>query len=135
MAWSARPDELLADMQQTYGMDVTALSDELDGNDTTPGVVRLATLCAQLPRDSRLARATSPALAWTDETYLLARCEYLLRCIQWMLSEDGAKGTNRPVPIVTPAQVALDTAQAEATDFGFIDSILSDVKGGGAHGG
>jgi hypothetical protein len=51
-----------------------------------------------------------------------------------MLSEDGAKGTNRPQPIATPAQVALDTAQAEATDFAYIDSMLGDVTGGGSHG-
>ena len=79
-------------------------------------------------------RATDSALEWSDEAYLLARCEFLLRCIQWMLSEDGAKGANRPVPLATPAQVALDTAQAEATDFSFIDSILGDVTGGDAHG-
>lgn len=79
-------------------------------------------------------RATDPALEWSDEAYLLARCEFLLRCIQWMLSEDGAKGTNRPRPIATPAQVALDTTQAEATDFRLIDSILGDVTGGDSHG-
>ena len=121
-------------MQQTYGVDVTRFGEELDGDGTTHDVERLATLCAQLPRDSRLARATRPELSWSDESYLLARCEYLLRCIQWMLSEDGARGTNRPQPIATPAQVALDTARAEATDFAYIDSILGDVTGGGPHG-
>lgn len=114
-------------MQQTYGVDVSSFEEELGGGDTTRTIERLATLCAQLPRDSRLARATRPELSWTDEAYLLARCEFLLRCIQWMLSEDGAKGTNKPVPLSTPAQVALDTAQAEATDFAYIDAVLNNI--------
>lgn len=79
-------------------------------------------------------RAKSPALEWSDETYLLSRCEYLLRCIQWMLSEDGAKGTNRPQPMPTPVQVDADTRAAEATDFAYIDSVLGLIPGGDTHG-
>ena len=124
----------MADFQQTYGIDLTLWWEGLEGAEDFDGAARLATLCAQLPRQSRVARTESPALEWSDEAYLLARCEFLLRCIQWMLSEDGAKGTNKPAPLSTPAQVALDTAQAEATDFAYIDSILRDVTGGDAHG-
>lgn len=77
-------------------------------------------------------RAWSPALEWSDETYLLARVEYLLRCVQWMLSEDGARGTNRPRPLATPAQAARDAELAAATDFDFIDRILGGTTKGGA---
>ncbi len=124
----------MADFQQFYNLDLLAFTRELEGSDTTHGVERLSTLCAQLPRESRLMRATSPALEWSDETYLLARCEYLLRCIQWMLSEDGAKGTNRPQPMPTPAQVAEDTRAAEATDFAYIDAMLRGITGGEQNG-
>ena len=117
----------MADFQQTYGLDLTLWRQELEGAEDFDDDARLATLCAQLPRQSRVARAESPALEWSDEAYLLARCEFLLRCIQWMLSEDGAKGTNTPVPLSTPAQVALDTAQAEATDFAYIDAVLNNI--------
>jgi hypothetical protein len=120
----------VADFQQFYNLDVLALAQELEGDETTATIERLATLCAQLPRESRLMRATSPALEWSDETYLLSRCEYLLRCIQWMLSEDGAKGANRPQPMPTPVQVAEDTRAAEATDFAYIDAMLRGVTGG-----
>ena len=124
----------MADFQQFYNLDVLAFARELGGGETTATIERLATLCAQLPRESRLMRATSPALEWSDETYLLARCEYLLRCIQWMLSEDGAKGTNRPQPMPTPAQVDADTRAAEATDFAYIDSVLRGITGGEQNG-
>ena len=130
----------MADFQQYYNLDLLDARVELEDGQrspeeaTSPQVDRLATLCAQLPRESRIMRAKSPALEWSDETYLLSRCEYLLRCIQWMLSEDGAKGTNRPQPMPTPVQVDADTRAAEATDFAYIDSVLGPIPGGDTHG-
>lgn len=70
-------------------------------------------------------RALSPALEWSDEAYILARVEHAIRHLAWMLSEDGAKGANRPQPMATPAQVSADTARAEATDFDYIDAVLA----------
>ena len=84
-------------------------------------------------------RAISPALAWSDETYLLARCEYILRVIAWMFSEDGSKGIKRPEPMKTPAEIAAHDEELEnAVDFDasgdFLRSILPaqipDEKGG-----
>lgn len=74
-------------------------------------------------------RAISPALAWSDETYLLARCDYILRTIAWMFSEDGSKGINRPQPMRTPAEIAESRETLEsALDFDesgdFLQSIL-----------
>ena len=79
-------------------------------------------------------RALSPALEWSDEAYILARVEHAVRHLAWMLSEDGAKGANRPQPMATPAQVDADTARAEATDFDYIDSVLAGAIGGAIHG-
>lgn len=123
------PDELLADFQQFYQMNLNDFRDALDGDETTDEVLRLAALCAQLPRGSRTMRAASPALEWTDEAYLLARVEHAVRHLAWMLSEDGAKGANRPRPLPTPAQVSADTARAESTDFQLIDSVLPYGRG------
>lgn len=103
--------------------------DDLDGEETTDEVLRLAALCAQLPRESRLMRALSPALEWSDEAYKLAELDYHVRHLIWMLSEDGAKGVNRPSLPVTPATVSSDTAQLEATDFALIDSVLPYSRG------
>lgn len=74
-------------------------------------------------------RAISPSLAWSDETYLLARCEYILRTIAWMFSEDGSKGVNRPKPMRTPAEIAenretLESALAFDESGDFLQSIL-----------
>lgn len=122
-------DELYADFQSYYGLDLYDFDEDLSGTETTRSVLRAAILCAQLPKDSRTKRATSPALAWSDEAYLLARCEYMLRVIAWMFSEDGSKGTNRPEPMKTPAEIAAATEQVENTDFEFVDSILNNNEG------
>lgn len=76
-------------------------------------------------------RAISPALAWSDETYLLARCEYILRCVAWMFSEDGSRGVNRPKPMRTPAEIAenretLESALAFDESGDFLQSILPE---------
>lgn len=109
-------------------MNLCQFEEQLSGYETTADICRLAVLAAQLPRDARTLRAFSPALAWSDETYLLARCDYMLRVIAWMFSEDGANGTNQPKPISTPAEIAENTAQIECTDFAFVDSILFNTK-------
>ena len=59
-------------------------------------------------------RAISPALAWSDESYLLARIDYTLRVIAWMFSKDGADNVNRPEPISTPAEIAAHTAELQS---------------------
>lgn len=120
-------DELIADFQQYYGLNIFDFVDDLNGDETTDSINRLSILCGQLPRDSRLMTAISPALAWSDETYMLARVDYMLRVIAWMFSEDGSKGINQPQPIATPAEIANATAIAERTedDFEFVDSILN----------
>jgi hypothetical protein len=86
-------------------------------------------------------RAISPALAWSDETYLLARLDYTLRTFVWMFSEDGSKGTNRPDPMRTPAEIAADmddyeTAATFDESGDFLKSILPakqapEEEGGG----
>jgi hypothetical protein len=118
-------DELYADFQSYYGLDLYDFEEDLSGTETTRNVLRAAILCEQLPRDSRTKRVISPALSWSDESYLLARCDYVLRVIAWMFSEDGSKGANKPAPIRTPADIAADTEQVESTDFDFVDSILN----------
>lgn len=52
---------------------------------------------------SPLAAALDPAAAWPTSSYLLASIEYSLRWLCWAKTEDGAKGRNRPTPLVTPA--------------------------------
>lgn len=123
-------DELYADFQSYYGLDLYDFEEDLSSTETSKNVLRAAILCEQLPRDSRTKRAISPALSWSDESYLLARCDYILRVIAWMFSADGSKGVNKPEPIKTPADIAANTERVESTDFDFVDSILENIESG-----
>ena len=118
----------MADFQECYGINLFTYRSELDGNKTTDDVLWLAILAAQLPTHSRTNRAASPALAWSDETYMLARCDYALRTIAWMFSKDGADGVNRPEPIATPAEMAERAKTLEgAVDFDPDGDFLASI--------
>ena len=63
---------------------------------------------------------------------MLARCDYTLRTIAWMFSEDGSKGINRPEPLATPVEQAAHDQMLEASasfdeDGAFLASILPHV--------
>lgn len=74
-------------------------------------------------------RAISPALAWDDNTYLLARMDYILRVIAWMFSEDGSKGVNKPEPVATPVQLAEAKKKQEETE-SYIDFVHTAMEAG-----
>ena len=93
---SASRDELEADFQQFYGLDLSRMGDDFT-------VAHAAVLASQLPREARCLREIDPNLAWSDETAALASIQYLVRCIVWQLG--GGKG-DKPQPVRTPAQTA-----------------------------
>lgn len=74
-------------------------------------------------------RVVSPALAWDDNTYLLARVDYILRVIAWMFSEDGSKGVNKPEPVATPVQLAEAKQKREETE-SYHDFVQSTMAAG-----
>ncbi len=57
-----------------------------------------AALAFHLPAESRVKRALA-GRTWSMETLLLAAVADRLSNLIWMLSEDGAKGRNRPESI------------------------------------
>ena len=87
-------------------MNITATVDGADAD----ALAYAALLCTQLPRDSRLARAVNPQIAWSDGEYILRRIEYLLRSIFW----DG-KG-QKPEPIPAPGDIEGAQAAKEKED-------------------
>lgn len=82
-----KPDELRADVQQVYGLDV-------DRWRRNP--IRFATLAAQLPPDARVNGGVGYV------TVLLHNIEYEVRVLAWQRTKDGEKGRNRPKPVQLP---------------------------------
>lgn len=86
-------DALLADVYQTYQLDIRGLEDgSLD-----PFFV--ASLVAQLPRGSRVWEALHID-AWTLDTWLLNAIENDIRCLIYSFTEDAKTGANKPKPML-----------------------------------
>ena len=116
------PDELRADLQRFFGLNLDRM-----GLDYT--VAHAAACAANLPREAACVRAVAPEAAWSDETYLLSACEYLLNIIAWQNTKDGAKGRNKPKRPQTPADVARERGKVADTDFGAIVRMLNEEEG------
>lgn len=100
-------DELTADFQSEYG--ICLIEDRylcaLAGDKTTPLVLWLSALAAQLPDTSRVAVAAHPENAWTTGDYLLRSVEFQLRAFAWALAGGEKTGPN-PEPICSPGESA-----------------------------
>ena len=83
------PDELRADFQQFYGLD-------LDGMGSAYTVDHAACLAAQLPSDSRTVRRIDPGRSWGWCEHLLANIEYWTHALVWAKTKDARNGTNKP---------------------------------------
>ena len=85
-------DEMLADFQQFYGLDLGELM--LRGEFS-----RAVALASQLPARSRLVTSMRPDLAWDGQTYIRAGVHDTLASIAYGLG--GGKGA-KPKPIPRP---------------------------------
>ena len=79
-------------------------SRDVDGGETTPTVLWLATLTTQLPATSRIARAEHPENEWTTTDYLLRQLEY------------GGGDSQKPDPIPSPADRAAHEEAVEQAE-------------------
>lgn len=91
-------------MMETYGVNLIDQMPCLEGDRTTPTVLWLATLAAQLPPTSRVARAEHPNNEWDAATYFLRQIDYTLRMLSWGLA-GGDKAGTKPEPIYSPGEV------------------------------
>lgn len=80
-------------------------ADALEGDRTTPALLWLATLAAQLPANSRVSVAANPENAWSTSDYLLRSIEYQLRAFAWAMA-GGDKVGAKPEPIYSPGESA-----------------------------
>lgn len=97
-------DELEADFQQFYGLD-------LGGMGSSFTISHAAVLAAQLPRESRCLIKINPDLEWSNEMSALARIDYEFQILLNAMS--GKKGGQKPKPIQTPGERAKLREQLE----------------------
>ncbi len=90
------PDELEADFQQYYQID---LSRVLSGDDASYTSKHIACLATQLPHNSRTHIANNPDLLWTMDTMIEADIANSLRIILASLQ----KGKRKPDFILPPS--------------------------------
>ena len=102
----ARPDELAADMMETYGVSVEAA----EAGAMSPSLV--AALAAQLPQDCRWRVAEDPDAWWTGDRLLAAGLVNSLNGLVWGLADRKRRGP-RPKP-VGPAWARRETRKAAA---------------------
>lgn len=111
------PDELRADFQQVYGLNLDGM-----GKDYT--FAHAAVLLSQLPSDSRVSKATNPDNEWSEQTYLLNAIEYDLRVLIWQKTKDGQHNRNQPKPHETPGEIAKKRDRAKNFDKDLVDMVL-----------
>lgn len=108
-AYQSHQDELLADFQQFYHLNIWDFG--LDGDETTPDVLRAAILAYQLPKDSRTWTAIVPALAHDESRQILRRIEYNQRAYAWAQADKKKRGPE-PEPMTLSGEDELKEEQA-----------------------
>lgn len=117
------PDKLRADFQQFYNLN-------LDGMGIDYSYAHAACLAANLPLESRCAKADCEQLQWSTMDYLLARVVDGVEWLCWSKSKKAQKkGAEPPEPMQRPGERSAALRKAEATDKEFVDKILNMNKG------
>lgn len=90
------PDELEADMAETYGVDVAGI-----GTDVRP--LHAAVLASQLPPTSRTVRRIAPSAEWSVGEHMLATVIDQLSYLRYEEAvRAGARGVKKPAPVQRP---------------------------------
>ena len=59
-----------------------------------------ASLCIELPRESRTLKALGVSKGLSEESEILSLIEYWCHVAVWQKTKDGEKGRNKPKPIL-----------------------------------
>lgn len=115
------PDELEADFQQHYGLDLEELGRGLS-------IRKAAVLAAQLPVDSRCCIAMDPDRSWSTEAWMLRSIEAHLATYMWSQSDKRKRGP-KPKPRDTPSEARKVLTSIGSTDFEYIANSLGVTHG------
>lgn len=111
MATDEYQDELLADFQQTYHIDLWGIDwDALDDG----CAAHLAALAYQLPNDSRVIRAIAPMRSHGLDVLLLREIEHNQRIWHWANTEEAKHEGTEPEPITLPGEEEAYRAMEES---------------------
>ena len=92
---SRYPDELRADFQQYYGLNI-------DGMGADYSVTHAAVLAVMLPLGARVPSKADPSLEWSLDRQLAAATANAVRDLHWAMAGGGE--ADRPERIGPPAQ-------------------------------
>ena len=122
-ALGEHPDELRADFQSYYGLNLDRM-----GHDYT--VAHAACLVSQLPEGARLWVAINPDAVWTADRTIMAAILNDLNVLLWSKTEDGRRKRNRPKPVgpfKSPGRHIATTGMSIEE----LEEALSRPRGGG----
>lgn len=115
------PDEVEADFQQYYGIDLETAWDVYS-------VKHLSVLAAQLPQESRSTKAIADE-EWTTEMHMLVNIEHELRTMIWLQANQFKKHKSQPPKrIQSPSEQRRFESRVAATDIDAINDALG-IKG------
>lgn len=110
MATNEYQDELLADFQQTYHLELWGI----DWNALDDGsAAHLAALAYQLPKDSRTKSAIAPAAAYGIDVLLLREIEHNQRMWHWANTEEAKNKETAPECMTLPGEDEMHQAMVE----------------------
>lgn len=115
------PDELRADLQQYYGLNI-------DGMGKGYSHAHAAALVAQLPAQSRVKTHYNPDSEWGEVEKMLASIDYTLRLIAWSKTKDAQHRRNEPQPVKTPAERKAERERGKNVDLDLVRSVLGERK-------
>jgi len=113
----AHPDELRADLQRVYGIDL----DHAMRGEHSP--MHVAALVSQLPQDSRIRVVDEPDAEWTLTAVLLASILNALRGLMWGMSDKRRRGP-QPKPVGPSWMTGTRSLQARAMP---LDELLAEL--------
>ncbi len=122
-AYVSHEAELRADFQQFYGLCIDEIGD-------TFSISHAASLCEQLPRNSRLMMIIDPLNSWNDQMWLLAHMEFSLRILRGAGVNGETVSMITPRSLYEPVQVPKTNVEEERLSIDEVKDILNRRRHG-----